>query len=136
MKTKINVKKITQIQNNICSGSKNKIQESTCENEVVEDKKDQTEFRAREVIDENNLPMEPQGKGNLSNYYNKVKKKLDELNYVKENYRYAEILKAMITILGLADTEDNINVENAFLSETLVSADLICEDSPIPRSNK
>lgn len=52
-----------------------------------------------------------------------------------ENHRQNKILKAMLAIIDLMDETDDSS-ENAFLSEILVSAALICKDIPIPRSYK
>ncbi|KAI1003194.1 hypothetical protein K3495_g5013 [Podosphaera aphanis] len=51
-------------------------------------------------------------------------------------YRSAKLLKAMLAILDLSDNEDDMNIDNAFLTETLISAALVCEDVPVPRSYK
>lgn len=45
-------------------------------------------------------------------------------------------LRALLAILDLADNIDDTNHENAFLSETLVSSALLCEEIPIPKSYK
>ncbi|KAI0992340.1 hypothetical protein K3495_g15846, partial [Podosphaera aphanis] len=67
---------------------------------------------------------------------NKVKRKRSVSDDEGIEYRQAKILKAMLAILELSDSQNDMNIENAFLSETLVSAALVCEDVPIPRSYK
>ncbi|KAI1001296.1 hypothetical protein K3495_g6903 [Podosphaera aphanis] len=64
------------------------------------------------------------------------KRKLDDGDDDDTEYRSANLLKAMLAILYLSDNEDGMNVDNAFLTETLVSAALVCEDVPVPRSHK
>ncbi|KAI1004927.1 hypothetical protein K3495_g3289 [Podosphaera aphanis] len=67
---------------------------------------------------------------------NKVKRKRSVTDDEDIEYRQAKILKAMLAILELSDNQNDMNIESAFLSETLVSAALVCEDIPIPRSYK
>ncbi|KAI1008055.1 hypothetical protein K3495_g167 [Podosphaera aphanis] len=64
------------------------------------------------------------------------KRKLDDGDDDDTEYRSAKLLKTMLAILDLSDNEDDMNIDNAFLTKALVSAALVCEDVPVPRSYK